>query len=560
MSDPVQEPQSPVVAKKLNPKNAKVIALVSILVVVVAAVVVMSVVLATRRGSQSFSKGFTTEVSGRDCTITAYSGEDTNVKIPASINGKKVSAIAKGAFAQSKSIENIEFSDSISKLDIGEGAFEGLTKLQYVKLPDASVTIGNNAFKGCTQMTHIVLPSGLTSIGEGAFANCTNLKYTGSGTDENDKGFVLPANLTSIGKEAFLKCTALLNVQVNDNLTSIGEGAFESSGLKTFAMSASSKLTVLGDRAFYGANIASEQETPFDFVNITSIGNEAFAACRSNFTHIVLPKTIKAIGDEAFAGARSLRSVKFASDSEAILGKGIFQGCTQLRETTLSESLKELPERMFAGCYYLLYDNDFQIGKNIEKIGDGALSLFYGQTTSSRTSYLNKRVTVHAENERFVVFELAECWYSSNDGQSETKRTQTVLMSADKKELIAYFGAFDENCYYKTPDGRKSQIFKLTEGSEKFWEEIETIRGYAFAGVRAANIYVPPHVNRIGDYAFAGADIDTVYFEGGNCTLSDETFSDMGEDLIVCVRGGADGTIKEYVLRKGIAFQGHTIS
>lgn len=545
---------------KFNPKNAKVIALVAILVVVFIVGIVTVTVLATRRGSQSFSKGFTVSISGRECTITAYSGEDTTVRIPATIQGKKVSGIGERAFVDAKNIENIEFADGISVLDIAEGAFEGLTKLVYVQLPDADITIGKAAFRGCTQLSHMTMPAGVKEIGAEAFSGCTNLKYTGS---EASDQFVLPANLQSIGEKAFYKCMALADVKVNDALTSVGESAFESSGLKYFRMGSGSKLTVLNDRVFYGANLLSTETTPFDFVNITNIGNETFAGMRTNFTYISVPKTVKAIGNEAFCDSKSLNKVVFAADADPIWGTGTFQGCNSLESVELPTTITKLTERMFAGCYRLLNKNDFTIGKNVTTIEDGALSLYYKQTSESRTSYYNKRIVVDTENTSFVVVNLAQYQQKSSGSDTVVNKDHSILMTADKKELVAYFGGFDSNSEYSSQVSSKG-VFRLLEGETKFWDDIEKIRAYAFAGVRAKSIFVPPHVNTIGVYAFAGSDIEIVYFEGPNCTLAEETFDDMQAGLLVTTRGGVQGSISEFVYRKAkqgmdIAFGNNTL-
>ena len=60
---------------------------------------------------------------------------------------------------------------------IGEGGFHNCTGLTIITIPDSVTSIGAYAFSSCTGLTSITIPDSVTSIGGGAFAGCTNLKY-----------------------------------------------------------------------------------------------------------------------------------------------------------------------------------------------------------------------------------------------------------------------------------------------------------------------------------------------------------------------------------------------
>ena len=83
-------------------------------------------------------------------TITGYTGSNTSITIPETINGIKVTAIA-------------------------NSAFRGCSALTSIVIPDGVTTIGDSAFEECTSLTSIVIPNGVTEIGDCTFWGCKNL-------------------------------------------------------------------------------------------------------------------------------------------------------------------------------------------------------------------------------------------------------------------------------------------------------------------------------------------------------------------------------------------------
>ena len=89
--------------------------------------------------------GFKYTVQGNEAIITGYSGQDTDIVIPSSIDGYRVTAI-------------------------GDNAFED-TMLTSVIISNGVKQVGWFAFNGCMKLKSIVAPSSITEIGYSAFGN-----------------------------------------------------------------------------------------------------------------------------------------------------------------------------------------------------------------------------------------------------------------------------------------------------------------------------------------------------------------------------------------------------
>ncbi len=133
----------------------------------------------------------------------------------------------------------------------------------------------------------VVLKKGVERIGHNAFGNFTKLKSV-----------KFPKTLKRIDAYAFSD-TQISSLQLPDNVTVIGEGAFYpsiiSGKIKTIKLPA--KLKTIGKWAFEEQKF-TELTIP---ANVEKIGAQAFSGCQSLKKIVIKSKKLKKIGSRAFA-------------------------------------------------------------------------------------------------------------------------------------------------------------------------------------------------------------------------------------------------------------------
>lgn len=135
--------------------------------------------------------------------LQSYSGSESSVSIPATIDGQAVTAIGSGAFARNDSLRSVQIPSSVTQ--IGQQAFSDCASLQVVQMPSSLSSIGAGAFDGCTSLSSVSIPSRTTSIGDDAFYGCVSLR-----------SITIPPSVQSIGDGAFDGCDDL-TIQCAEN-------------------------------------------------------------------------------------------------------------------------------------------------------------------------------------------------------------------------------------------------------------------------------------------------------------------------------------------------------
>lgn len=212
---------------------------------------------------------------GEGYQVIGYNGLDSNVMIPAEIDGVHI-------------------------LAIGMNAFKNNTRIKHVSIPEGITAIDDFAFSGCHSLESILLPNSLVQVGYESFRECYSLRE-----------ITLPYHVAYIGDYCFYKCHALHTINILSSVPlQIQFAAFS----ECFAIDS----LIFPDTLF-------------------EIGPYAFNNC-INLNQLVLPKQLSKIGLSAFYGCVSLSAIYF-TQGHFLENESLFVRCRNLQKIHVCASL-----------------------------------------------------------------------------------------------------------------------------------------------------------------------------------------------------------------------------
>lgn len=328
-------------------------------------------------------------IKNGEATVTCYTGPGGAVRIPETLGGATVTAIADGAFSGMDHLTALCLPGSVRTFGEGilrdtpltflrtplpteEGkgflgflygvkapgdnsASAALRNLRYLDLIGVE-SIADRALFDCNKLVAVRLSGEIRSVGSYAFYACESLRWIGT---------VL---LEEVGEHAFEGCSALTRMTFS-SLNRMGFAALqdcdalieltlpfvgESAGEQTFLAWLFGAENVAFSGGFYPPQLTTvvltKTESPVPEIPVTGIEAlppYAFYECES-LRSVTLPDTLTSIGARAFSGCKGLRSITLP-DSVRTVGDAAFAGCSSLRECVSGDGVS-FGVNAFSGC------------------------------------------------------------------------------------------------------------------------------------------------------------------------------------------------------------------
>lgn len=319
-----------------------------------------------------------------------YEGTDTNIVVPDTIDGRKVTVLGNSTFQYCTQASDIE----------------------SVTLPDSLTTIEKNAFYNCEKLKSVTIPPNVSSIGLAAFveglseSSLTEIKvdpenpyfsekdgvvFSKDGTklivfpSGRSGDYQIPDGTVSVGDYAFYYCVNVSSITVPGSVRSLGEGAFGNCSSLTKAV-LNEGLEEIGEYAFQSSSGIRDIIIP---ASVKSVGKNGL--CLSSGCRIRVLSTDTVWADDAFrdsaliAGKKDSTLQKYAEDHgrtfvelsadnriplqnewfEQITPEYEYNGKSHEPEIESSESAPELDQ---GSDYEVTYENNINAGTATIKI------------------------------------------------------------------------------------------------------------------------------------------------------------------------------------------------
>ena len=355
-----------------------------------------------------------------------------------------------------------------SVTSIGEGAFYW-SRVAVVNLPNSIDRIEEDTFWACNQLTDIEIPSNVKSIGENAF------EYSG-----------------------------LSLITFHEGLETIGECAFKQTKLKNVTFP--STVKTIDGHAFYLCEYLSD--VTFN-EGLKTIGENAFDNCIFYSCTITIPSTVESIGTEAFADSKINRLVLKNGIKE--IGDRAFSICN-FSNVEIPKSVTTIGINPFVWCRNLESITVDSSNSNFKAV-DGVL---FNKNITKLISYpANKDVT------EYVVPSTVNTIGSAATHGTVKLVTITIPSSVTNieeyqfvnSEKLTTISVDANNPNYRDLDGvlYNKNITKIINYPTKKPGEIYTL---------------PNTVNTIGGYAFSYSDLKEVEVPEGLINVNESAFKE----------------------------------
>lgn len=249
-------------------------------------------------------------------SIKTDSNYPAEFRIPAKINGYRVTAI-------------------------GDGAFGGCDRLTKVIMTDNITNIGAYAFAGCENLSEIIFSKNIEVLGTNAFENThfyNNLSQ--------DKVSAIHGILFFVGENIISEKTVILSDHESVIPASYTSSAYNIVYMDDWVESGDSPIKVWGDGLFANMEGLVYCELP-NIKTFVTVPVDTFRNC-INLEGISFPDSIIEVDDNAFDGCSALENIEISSQIKKI-GPYAFAN-SGVVNPVLPETLEKIEEYAFSGA------------------------------------------------------------------------------------------------------------------------------------------------------------------------------------------------------------------
>ena len=301
------------------------------------------------------------DTSGADLTITCTGGQgsmsrgtlwddmkrDTCFSYIKTVTMTNIAELNDGMFRGSKTLKTLDLSGCTELKILPESLCEGCENLTTLNLPTGITSFGKKAFFECSSLNQAVIVSESgRSMGESAFE--------GSGITSFDASAVPTLERFTIGARGFARCEELTTVTINP--VPIKDSLFEGcSKLSKIEIPDGYLSGTIGNRAFFGCSSLKTQPL---FYGVSTVGDSAFEGTGfeefdlSQVGQEIVQEPEWAFGTRMFASCKSLTTVIFHFRL-VNLPDGTFEGCSKLSTFEWLNPPESFGSRTFYGCLSL---------------------------------------------------------------------------------------------------------------------------------------------------------------------------------------------------------------
>jgi len=374
---------------------------------------------------------------------------------------------------------------------IGEYSFMDCNELTNIVIPSNITTICDSAFHCCIGLTNVTIPNSVTSIERYAFFGCNNLI-----------SITIPNSVTSIGESAFDNCTSLQTVNytgTQENWNSISIDVLNeyltNATINYDYVLGEDKLTYSMHATTYGYIVTGLKDEYKDSTSIiipmlhdglpvTSIGNYAFQGC-TNLTNVTISNSVTSIGMYAFDNCIMLLT-PVIPDSVTSIGECAFRNCDNITSISLPFQVTQIGQGTFKDCEML---HTITIKGEIVEIGYGAF-----ENCSSLTSIIIPHTVTNIGNDAF-----SGCTSLSTVYYSETVEEWNYINIGTGNECLT-----NATIYFNNPVDEDKLNYELNSTNDGY-----IVKGFKDEYKNSTSVVIPmAHdgllVTGIGNYAFSG--------------------------------------------------------